>query len=73
MSPDIPSGRFADWQLADELASCAARCVVDAFTASVNGTGPGPTPLQLEVSDTLRLAARRLLAAALRDIPDSTM
>lgn len=69
MSPDAPARRFEDWQLADELASSAERCVCDEFAASVNGTGTGPTLLQLEVSHTLRRAARRRLAAALRDIP----
>ncbi len=69
MSPDVQSSRFEDWQLADELASCAERRVCDEFTALVDGTGPGPTTLQLEVSHALRLAARRLLTAALRGIP----
>jgi hypothetical protein len=71
MSPDGPARRFEDWQLADELASSAERCVYDEFTASMNGTAPGPTPLQLEVTHTLRLAARQRLTAALRDIPSS--
>lgn len=49
--------RFADWQLADELATRAKRCGCDAFSASVNGTGPSPTPLQLDLAHALRLAA----------------
>lgn len=71
MSPDVPSSRFEDWQLADELASCAERCVCDAFSASVDGRGPGPTAVQLDVCRALRLAARRLLSAALRDLPSN--
>jgi len=69
MSPKGPSNRFANWQLADELASCAERCVSDAFAASAKGAGPSPTPLQLDVSHRLRLAAKRLLTEALRDVP----
>lgn len=64
-----PSSRFEDWQLADYLASCAERCVCDAFTSSVTGTGPRPTGLQLEISHALRIEAKRLLIVALKDIP----